>query len=217
MQTAGKSMTKLLTVPILGAGIAAAKIGGDFEEQMSRVKAISGATGSSFDQLKQQAIDLGAKTAFSAKESAAGMENLASAGFDANEIMSAMPGLLDLAAVSGGDVALASENAATALRGFGLDASQAGHVADVFARAAADTNAEVADMGDAMKYIAPVANAMGISLEESAAAIGIMSDAGIKGLKKCGPVVEKSTSDKNQVNSGNSKLIYIDFRMRYAG
>lgn len=181
MQTAGKSMTKLLTVPILGAGIAAAKIGGDFEEQMSRVKAISGATGSSFDQLKQQAIDLGAKTAFSAKESAAGMENLASAGFDANEIMSAMPGLLDLAAVSGGDVALASENAATALRGFGLDASKAGHVADVFARAAADTNAEVADMGEAMKYIAPVANAMGISLEESAAAIGIMSDAGIKG------------------------------------
>ena len=68
-----------------------------------------------------------------------------------------------------------------------------------------------------MKYIAPVANAMGISLEESAAAIGIMSDAGIKGLKKCGPVVEKSTSDKNQVNSGNSKLIYIDFRMKYAG
>lgn len=181
MQTAGKSMTKLLTVPILGAGIAAAKIGGDFEEQMSRVKAISGATGSSFDQLKQQAIDLGAKTAFSAKESAAGMENLASAGFDANEIMEAMPGLLDLAAVSGGDVALASENAAAALRGFGLDAGQAGHVADVFARAAADTNAEVADMGDAMKYIAPVANAMGISLEESAAAIGIMSDAGIKG------------------------------------
>ncbi|MDT2635709.1 phage tail tape measure protein [Enterococcus dongliensis] len=174
-------MTKLLTVPILGAGIAAAKIGGDFEEQMSRVKAISGATGSSFDQLKQQAIDLGAKTAFSAKESAAGMENLASAGFDANEIMEAMPGLLDLAAVSGGDVALASENAAAALRGFGLDAGQAGHVADVFARAAADTNAEVADMGDAMKYIAPVANAMGISLEESAAAIGIMSDAGIKG------------------------------------
>ncbi|BBM19743.1 hypothetical protein G15_3424 [Enterococcus avium] len=181
MQTAGKSMTKLLTVPILGAGIAAAKIGGDFEEQMSRVKAISGATGSSFDQLKQQAIDLGAKTAFSAKESAAGMENLASAGFDANEIMEAMPGLLDLAAVSGGDVALASENAAAALRGFGLDAGQAGHVADVFARAAADTNAEVADMGEAMKYIAPVANAMGISLEESAAAIGIMSDAGIKG------------------------------------
>ena len=95
--------------------------------------------------------------------------------------MEAMPGLLDLAAVSGGDVALASENAATALRGFNLDASQSGHVANVFAKAAADTNAEVGDMGEAMKYIAPVASSMGMSLEETAAAIGIMSDAGIKG------------------------------------
>ena len=177
----GKTLTKAVTVPIVGIGIAAAKVGGDFEAQMSRVKAISGATGSSFEELRQQAIDLGAKTAFSAKESAAGMENLASAGFDAKEIMEAMPGLLDLAAVSGGDVALASENAATALRGFNLDASQSGHVANVFARAAADTNAEVGDMGEAMKYIAPVANTMGLSLEETAAAIGIMSDAGVKG------------------------------------
>lgn len=181
MQLAGVGMTAAVTTPIIGMGVAAAKIGGDFESQMSRVKAISGATGKSFDLLRQQAVDLGAKTAFSAKESAAGMENLASAGFDATEIMQAMPGLLDLAAVSGGDVALASENAATALRGFGLDASQAGHVADVFAKAAADTNAEVGDMGEAMKYIAPVANSMGLSIEEVSAAIGIMSDAGIKG------------------------------------
>ena len=179
--SAGKTLTKAVTLPIVGIGVAAAKIGGDFESQMSRVKAISGATGSSFDELRQQAIDLGAKTAFSAKESAAGMENLASAGFDSKEIMKAMPGLLDLAEVSGGDVALASENAATALRGFNIDAGQSGHVADVFARAAADTNAEVGDMGEAMKYIAPVASSMGMSLEETAAAIGIMSDAGIKG------------------------------------
>ncbi|EMW6337223.1 phage tail tape measure protein [Enterococcus faecium] len=181
MQGTGAAMTKYITTPLIGVGVAAAKVGGDFEEQMSRVKAISGATGDTFEQMKQQAIDLGAKTAFSAKESAAGMENLASAGFSAQEIMKAMPGLLDLAAVSGGDVALASENTATALRGFGLEASEAGHVADVFARAAADTNAEVGDMGEALKYVAPIANSMGISLEETAAAIGIMSDAGIKG------------------------------------
>lgn len=181
MQGTGAAMTKYITTPLIGVGVAAAKVGGDFEAQMSRVKAISGATGDTFEQMKQQAIDLGAKTAFSAKESAAGMENLASAGFSAQEIMKAMPGLLDLAAVSGGDVALASENTATALRGFGLEASEAGHVADVFARAAADTNAEVGDMGEALKYVAPVANSMGISLEETAAAIGIMSDAGIKG------------------------------------
>ncbi|EHK2906780.1 phage tail tape measure protein [Enterococcus faecium] len=181
MKSTGASMTKYISAPLFGVGVAAAKVGGDFEEQMSRVKAISGATGKSFDELRQQAVDLGAKTAFSAKESAAGMENLASAGFSAQEIMKAMPGLLDLAAVSGGDVALASENTATALRGFGLEASEAGHVADVFARAAADTNAEVGDMGEALKYVAPVANSMGISFEETAAAIGIMSDAGIKG------------------------------------
>lgn len=181
MQGTGAAMTKYITTPLIGVGVAAAKVGGDFEAQMSRVKAISGATGDTFEQMKQQAIDLGAKTAFSAKESAAGMENLASAGFSAQEIMKAMPGLLDLAAVSGGDVALASENTATALRGFGLEASEAGHVADVFARAAADTNAEVGDMGEALKYVAPLANSMGISLEETAAAIGIMSDAGIKG------------------------------------
>lgn len=181
MQGTGAAMTKYITTPLIGVGVAAAKVGGDFEAQMSRVKAISGATGDTFEQMKQQAIDLGAKTAFSAKESAAGMETLASAGFSAQEIMKAMPGLLDLAAVSGGDVALASENTATALRGFGLEASEAGHVADVFARAAADTNAEVGDMGEALKYVAPVANSMGISLEETAAAIGIMSDAGIKG------------------------------------
>lgn len=177
----GAGMTKFVTVPLMGMAGLALKIGGDFEEQMSRVKAISGATGDAFEALREQAIDLGASTAFSAKEAAAGMENLASAGFSAQEIMEAMPGLLDLAAVSGGDVGMAAEYASSTLRGFNIAAEDAGHVADVFARAAADTNAEVVDMGYAMKYVAPVASAMGISLEETAAAIGIMSDAGIKG------------------------------------
>ncbi|EGP4802024.1 phage tail tape measure protein [Enterococcus faecium] len=181
MQGTGAAMTKYITTPLIGVGVAAAKVGGDFEEQMSRVKAISGATGDTFEQMKQQAIDLGAKTAFSAKESAAGMENLASAGFNAQEIMQAMPGLLDLAAVSGGDVAMASENAASALRQFGIDASDAGHVADVFARAAADTNAECNDMGYALKYAGTAAHTAGWSFESTAAAIGIMSNAGIKG------------------------------------
>lgn len=158
-----------------------AKLGSSFEADMSRVKAISGAVGQDFVALTNQAKELGASTSFSASEAAKGMENLASAGFNAREIMSAMPGLLDLAAVSGGDVAMAAENVATAVRSFGLEAEQAGHVADVFARAAADTNAEVYDMGEAMKYVAPVSKAMGISMEETAAAIGIMSDAGIKG------------------------------------
>ncbi len=177
----GKGLTLGVTAPLTAIGVAAGKIGMDFEAGMSRVQAISGTTKDEMSKLSEQALQLGADTAFSASEVASGMENLASAGFNANEIMEAMPGLLDLAAVSGGDIAQSSEVAASALRGFGLEAGEAGHVADVFARAAADTNAETADMGEAMKYIAPVAHAMGLSLEETAAAIGIMSDAGVKG------------------------------------
>ncbi len=213
---------------ISAVGGYAIKTGAEFESAMSRVQAISGATGKEFDALKRQAMELGASTAFSASEAAEGMENLASAGFNTNEIMAAMPGMLDLAASSGEDLASSADIAASTLRGFGLEAEQAGHVADVLAKNAADTNAAVADTGEAMKYAAPVAHNFGISgfgleaeqaghvadvlaknaadtnaavadtgeamkyaapvahnfgisMEECAAAIGIMSDAGIKG------------------------------------
>lgn len=177
----GSTLTTTLTLPVLAIGTAAITTGNDFEAQMSRVQAIAGATGDELDKLTQQAMDLGAQTSFSASEVAEGMENLASAGFTTEEIMSAIPGLLDLAASSGADLATSSEIAASAIRGFGLESSSAGHVADVFAEAAARTNAQTEDMGEAMKYIAPVANTMGLKIEEVAAAIGIMSDAGIKG------------------------------------
>lgn len=166
---------------VTGAFAGAIKIGSDFEAQMSRVQAISGATGEEFEKLRQQAIDLGADTTFSASEAAQGMENLAAAGFTTQEIMNAMPGLLNLAAASGEDLATSSDIAASALRGFGLNASEAGHVADVLAENANRTNSSVRETGEALKYIAPVARASGISLEETAAAIGIMANAGIQG------------------------------------
>lgn len=181
MSSIGGTLTTSVTLPLVGLGTAALKVGNDFEAQMSRVQAISGATGEELQSLNDLALQLGADTSFSASQAAQGMENLASAGFTVNEIVAAMPGLLDLAASSGADLATATEIAASAVRGFGLEADQTGHVADVFAEASARTNAQVEDMGEAMKYIAPVANAMGQSLEETAAAIGIMSDAGIKG------------------------------------
>lgn len=181
MSSIGGTLTTSVTLPLVGLGTAALKVGNDFEAQMSRVQAISGATGEELQSLNELALQLGADTSFSASQAAQGMENLASAGFTVNEIVAAMPGLLDLAASSGADLATATEIAASAVRGFGLEADQTGHVADVFAEASARTNAQVEDMGEAMKYIAPVANAMGQSLEETAAAIGIMSDAGIKG------------------------------------
>ena len=177
----GNTLTTTLTLPVLAIGTAAVTTGNDFEAQMSRVQAIAGATGDELEQLTQQAMDLGAETSFSASEVAEGMENLASAGFTTSEIMEAMPGLLDLAASSGADLATSSEIAASAIRGFGLEANTAGHVADVFAEAAARTNAQTEDMGEAMKYVAPVAKTVGLTMEETAAAIGIMSDAGIKG------------------------------------
>ena len=164
-----------------GVSAAAIKVGSDFESQMSRVKAISGATGEEFEKLKEQAIQLGADTAFSSKQAAEGMENLAAAGFATNEIVDAMPGLLSLAAAAGEDLATSSDIAASTLRGFGLEAKDMAHVADVLAANANRTNSSVAQTGEAMKYVAPLARAAGLSLEETAAAIGIMADAGIQG------------------------------------
>lgn len=166
---------------LAGVATVAIKTGSDFEAQMSRVKAISGATEQEFVKLKEQAIELGADTAFSSGEAAEGMENLAAAGFTTNEILEAMPGLLDLAAASGEDLANSSDIAASTLRGFGLVAEDVGHVADVLAENANRTNSSVAETGEAMKYIAPLARAAGISMEETAAAIGIMANAGIQG------------------------------------
>ncbi|WP_123053153.1 phage tail tape measure protein [Clostridium sp. JN-1] len=181
MNTVGKTATKGLTIPLVGVGTAATKMSMDFGAQMSKVKAISGATGDDFNKLREQAIKLGADTNFSASEAAGGMENLASAGFSVNEIMQAMPGMLDLAAAGDVSIADASDIASGALRGFGMEADKTSHVADVLAKTAADTNAGITDTGEAMKYIAPVAHSLGISFEDTAAAIGLLSNANIKG------------------------------------
>ena len=181
LDSIGNMLTIGVTTPLIGVGTAAIMAGNDFEAQMSRVKAIFGATASEFEDLEQQAIDLGAATSFSATESAEAMENLASAGFSVSEITAAMPGMLNLAASSGEDLATSAEIASSTLRAFGLEAGEAGHVADVLAKNAADTNAAIMDTGYAMKYVAPVAHSAGWSLEEVTAAIGKMADEGIRG------------------------------------
>lgn len=181
MTSIGAKMTIGLTAPLVGVGAAALSTFATFEKQMNRVSAVSGATGKDFEALEKQAMQLGASSVFSATQVAEGQEMMASAGFNAKQILGAMPGVMDLAAVSGGNMALASEAVATAMNQFGIEAGNAGHVADVFARAAADTNAETTDMAEALKYAGPVTSAFGMSLEETAAAIGIMSNAGIKG------------------------------------
>ena len=164
MKAAATAITGTATA-LGGVAVAAIKVGSDFEAQMSRVQAISGATGDEFNNLRELAIQLGSDTSFSATEAAEGMENLAAAGFTTNEIMDAMPGMLSLAAASGEDLATSSDIAASTLRGFGLEASEAAHVADVLAENANRTNSSVSETGEAMKFIAPLAQAAGISFE----------------------------------------------------
>jgi TP901 family phage tail tape measure protein len=181
MKSAGANMTQGLTAPIAGLGAAVVVTTAKFESSMNRVAAVSGATGKEFDKLRDQAKDLGATTAFSASEAADGMSFLAMAGFEVEEIMSAMPGMLDLAAAAQMDLGAAADITSNIMSGFSIEATNAGHVADVLAKASASANTDVGQLGEAMKYGAPLAEALGISMEETAAAIGFMSDAGIQG------------------------------------
>ena len=200
----GTKMTATITTPIIGIGTAAASTAINFDSAMSRVQAISGATGNEFKQLRDQAMELGASSVFSAREAAQGMENLASAGFSVAEISEAMPGLLNLAASSGESLAVSADIAASTVRGFGLEANATAHVADVLAKNAANTNAAVYDTGEALKYIAPSANAAGLAMEEMVAAIGIMANNGIKGsqagttLRGAITRLEKPTKQMNE-------------------
>lgn len=176
----GTTLTKSVTLPILGIGTAITKMAVDFEAQMSRVEAISGAYGEDLTMLEDRARELGKTTKYTATESAQGMEVLASAGFEALEIYNAIPGVLNLAATENMELADAAEIATTALRGFGLEATEGNtvHIADVLAESAARTNASVSSMGYSFSYVAPIAHAANLTLEETAAAIGILSDAG---------------------------------------
>jgi TP901 family phage tail tape measure protein len=153
----------------------------DFDAQMSRVGAISQATDSDLQALRQSALDLGASTSKSAAEVAVGMELMAAKGYDAQQIIAAMPGVIAAAEASGQDMALVADTVASALNAFGLEASQASKVADVLAMSANSSAAGVDDLQYAFKFAAPVAKSLGISLEELAAATGIMADAGMKG------------------------------------
>lgn len=153
----------------------------DFETSMLRVKAISGATGAEFQSLTDLAKELGSTTAFTAREAAQAMGFLAQAGFDVGEVNKALPKVLSLAAAGQLDLAQAADITASVLRGFGLEASESGRVADVLAAAASKSNTSVEGMGEAFKFAGPVASAMGVSLEETAAALGVLSNAGLKG------------------------------------
>ena len=176
---AGKKMMGVTTV-IGGVGVAAVKTAADFDSAMSQVAAVSGATGKDFDALRSKAREMGSKTKFSATEAAEAMNYMAMAGWKAEDMLGGIEGVMNLAAASGEDLATTSDIVTDALTAFGLSAKDSGHFADILAAASSNANTNVSMMGETFKYCAPIAGALGFSAEDTAEAIGLMANAGIK-------------------------------------
>lgn len=166
----------------LGAGAtAAATVGSSFEAAMSKVSAISGATGDSLQSLTDKAKEMGAKTKFSASESAAGLQYMAMAGWDTESMLNGIDGIMNLAAADGLDLATTSDIVTDALTAFNLKASDSTHFADVLAKASSSANTNVSMLGESFKYVAPLAGTMGYSVEDVSLALGLMANASVKG------------------------------------
>lgn len=194
-----QATAKIMTAVAAGIGTigaAAIKVGSDFEAAMSKVEAISGATGEDLAALKEKAKEMGASTKFSATESANAFEYMAMAGWKTADMLNGIEGIMNLAAASGEDLASTSDIVTDAMTAFGLAADKtttvvkdgfskevpnASHFADILAQASSNANTNVSMLGETFKYVAPVAGALGYTAEDTAAAIGLMANAGIKG------------------------------------
>lgn len=209
MQSVGQTVGQAFTAAglALGAGLGlAVNTAMDFEAQMSRVGAIAGATKEELEALKQSALDLGASTSKSATEIAQGQEALAALGFTTKDILGAMPGVISAAEASGSDMAQTAEVMASTLNIFGMEASNATKVADLLAKTANISAADLTDMGYALKYAGPPAAALGISLEELSASIGIMTNAGMDG-SSAGTALRAALLGLLNPSEENSKLM----------
>ena len=169
-----------LSTGIAGLGVAAVKTTADFDSEMSKVSAISGATGTDLDKLRGKAREMGAKTKFSASEAAQGMQYMAMAGWKTQDMMDGLEGIMNLAAASGEDLASTSDIVTDALTAFGLSAKDSSHFSDILAAASSNANTNVSMMGETFKYAAPVLGSLGYTAEDAALAIGLMANAGIK-------------------------------------
>lgn len=193
LTSAGSTLTKSVTVPIVGLGTAAIKTSSDFESAMSKVSAISGATGTNLNKLNKKAQEMGSKTKFSATEAANAFEYMAMAGWKTEDMLDGIEGVMNLAAASGEDLATTSDIVTDALTAFGLSAKDSGHFADVLAKTSSSANTNVSMLGESFKYVAPVAGALGYSAEDTAIALGLMANAGIKG-SQAGTALRSSIS-----------------------
>ena len=183
MKSVGRSMSMYVTAPIAAGFGAAMKKSIDFDDTMRKVKATSGATGDEFNQLRTKALQMGRDTKFTASESAEAMNYMALAGWDTKQMISGIGGVMNLAAASGEDLATVSDIVTDNLTAFGMKAKDSTHFADVMAQTSSKANTDVRGLGEAFKYAAPVAGALGYTVEDTSIAIGLMSNAGIKGEK----------------------------------
>ena len=230
--------TKLLpvTAGVTALGTAAVKTAADFDSAMSQVAAVSGATGDDLQRLREKAREMGAQTKFSASEAAEAMNYMAMAGWKTEDMLSGIEGVMNLAAASGEDLATTSDIVTDALTAFGLSAQDSGHFADILAAASSNANTNVSMMGETFKYCAPIAGALGFSAEDTAEAIGLMANAGIKGsqagtalrtimnnlsgdVKICGSSIGEVTIATTNADGSMRDLSYIlaDCRTAFAG
>lgn len=180
LTSAGKNLTTKVTLPIVGIGTAAVKTSMDFEAAMDKVASLSGAQGENFDRLRDKALEMGAKTMYSATESAEALQYMALAGWNTEDMLNGLEPILKLAGAAGMDLGRASDIVTDGLTAMGLTAQDAAHFADVLAVAMSKSNTDVDQLGEAFKYVAPLAGAMGYNIEDLSIALGLMANADIK-------------------------------------
>ena len=180
MQTVGRGFNRAVTLPIVAGLGAATKVTADFDKAISKVGAVSGASAQDLEAMRKKAREMGKTTKFSASEAAEAMNYMAMAGWKTGDILEGTAGIMNLAAASGADLATTSDIVTDALTAFGKSAKDSGRLADIMAAASSNANTNVEMMGETFKYAAPVAGTLGYSMEDTAVAIGLMANAGIK-------------------------------------
>lgn len=235
IESAGKKLLPV-TATVTALGTASVKTTADFEAAMSKVAAVSGASTSEMEALTAKAREMGSKTKFSASEAAEAMNYMAMAGWKTEDMLSGIEGVMNLAAASGEDLATTSDIVTDALTAFGLTAQDSGHFADVLAAASSNANTNVSMMGETFKYCAPIAGSLGFSVEDTAEAIGLMANAGIKStqagtslrtimtnlsgeVKICGDSIGEVTIATSNADGSMRDLsdILADCRIAFAG
>lgn len=192
----GEKLTVGVTAPIVGAGVASLKATMDFEQSLSRVQALSQSSTEQMKQLNDLAIRLGAETSLSASQVSEAMQYMALAGWKANDMLAGTAGIISLATASGEDLALVSDIVTDALSAFGLEADSASRFADVLATTATGANTTVQMMGEAFTYVGSVAGAFKYTIEDTALALGIMANSGIK-AGQAGTALRKIMTETN--------------------